>query len=41
MSLNQSDYDAMFKKYINVLDEFSMADIVVKLLTSIGIGTGD
>lgn len=31
MSLNQSDYDAMFKKYINVLDEFSMADIVVKI----------
>lgn len=31
MSLNQSDHDAMSKKYIKVLDELSMADIVVKI----------
>lgn len=30
MFLNQSDHDAMSKKYIKVLDELSMADIVVK-----------
>lgn len=31
MSLNQSDHAAMSKKYIKVLDELSMADIVVKI----------
>lgn len=31
MSLNQSDHDAMSKKYIKVLDELSIADIVVKI----------
>lgn len=31
MSLNQSDHDAMSKKYIKVLDELSMADIDVKI----------
>lgn len=31
MSLNRSKHDAIIKKYIKVLDELSMADIVVKI----------
>lgn len=31
MSLNRNEHDAIIKKYIKVLDELSMADIVVKI----------